>query len=94
MDKNIKCRMNIETFREDVRTYIAESGLNAYRLSRQARVETSSLYNFLNGKASLSGDSVMKLWPFIYENPRRKPPTATPTTPPEPERGEGGEDAV
>lgn len=86
--------MNIETFREDVRTYIAESGLNAYRLSRQARVETSSLYNFLNGKASLSGDSVMKLWPFIYENPRRKPPTAIPTTPPagEPAKG-GGENA-
>lgn len=71
--------MNIETFRKDIRAYIAEFGLNVFRLSRQAKVEASSLYNFLNGKASLSGDSVIKLWPFIYENPIRKSAQAAPT---------------
>ena len=84
--------MNIYTFRADLREAMSSRGLNTHRLSLLAKVEPASLYNFLKGKASLSGDSLLKLYPFVYKTPEKKLPcdapglTATPTTPP----GDGG----
>lgn len=59
--------MNIETFRTDLRAYIEATGTNAHRLSMVAKVEYSSLYNFLKGGVSLSGANILKLYPFVYK---------------------------
>jgi len=59
--------MNIETFRTDLRAFMEATGTNAHRLSLMAKVEYSSLYNFLKGGVSLSGANILKLYPFVYK---------------------------
>lgn len=85
--------MNIATFRTDLRESMSARGINTHRLSILAKVDSASLYNFLKGTASLSGENLLKLYPFIYKAPEKnlpcspvEDPTATPTTPP----GEAG----
>lgn len=79
--------MNIDTFRTDLRAFMSATGMNTHRLSLQAKVEASSLYNFLKGAASLNAANLLRLYAVIYKPPERKFIPATPTTPPE---GEGG----
>ena len=81
--------MNIATFRTDLRESMSARGINTHRLSILAKVDSASLYNFLKGTASLSGENLLKLYPFIYKAPEKNLPTsaedgltATPTTPP------------
>lgn len=61
--------MNAQQIRHDILAMMGRTGIKASRLARLSGVETSSLYNFLNGKASLHVDSLMKVWPYVYENP-------------------------
>ena len=64
--------MNIETFRTDLRAFMAATGTNTHRLSLMAKVDFGSLYRFLRGEASLSGANILKLHSFIYETPEKK----------------------
>lgn len=92
--------MNIDTFRTDLRAFMSATSMNTHRLSLLAKVEASSLYNFLKGTASLSAANLLRLHSVIYESPEKKFTTATPTTPPggeggagEPETAQEGRDA-
>ena len=67
--------MNIETFRSDLREFMAATGTNTHRLSLKAKVDFGSLYRFLKGEASLSGANILKLHAFIYETPEKKFPS-------------------
>ena len=61
--------MNTQQIRHDLLAMMGKTGIKASRLAKISGVETSSLYNFLNGKASLHADSLLKLWPYVYETP-------------------------
>ena len=63
--------MNIETFRTDLRSFMAATGTNTHRLSLMAKVDFGSLYRFLKGDASLSGANILKLHTFIYKTPEK-----------------------
>ncbi len=67
--------MNIETFRTDLRAFMAATGTNTHRLSLMAKVDFGSLYRFLKGDASLSGANILKLHALIYENPEKRFPS-------------------
>lgn len=68
--------MNIETFRTDLRDFMAATGTNTHRLSLMAKVDFGSLYRFLKGEASLSGANVLKLHAFIYKTPEKAFPSS------------------
>ena len=70
--------MNIEQFRHDMIEAMARQGLNANRLAQLAHVQQSSLYNFINQKALLSGEFVLRLLPYVYD---RLPPSPVSPTP-------------
>lgn len=81
--------MNIETFRSDFLEMKEKTGATQNRLSEMYGVEQGSLSRFISGRQGLSFNNVVALWPFVYgENfpgvaksrPRKKRPTATPTT--------------
>ncbi|MBE6441491.1 MAG: hypothetical protein E7022_04045 [Desulfovibrio desulfuricans] len=63
--------MDIETFRTDLRDFMAATGTNTHRLSLMAKVDFGSLYRFLKGEASLSGANILKLHAFIYKAPEK-----------------------
>lgn len=63
--------MNISTFHTDLRESMSARGINTHRLSILAKVDSASLYNFLKGTASLSGENLLKLNPFIYKAPEK-----------------------
>lgn len=74
--------MHIEQFRHDMIEAMARQGLNANRLAQLAHVQQSSLYNFINKKALLSGEFVLRLLPYVYD---RLPPSPVSPTPEESE---------
>ena len=74
--------MNIEQFRHDMIEAMARQGLNANRLAQLAHVQQSSLYNFINKQALLSGKFVLRLLPYVYD---RLPPSPVSPTPEESE---------
>lgn len=79
--------MNIQTFRNDLLSYLKATKTKTHALSRAARVDAGSMYRFLSGETALSAESVFKLWPFLYHEPQRatvralKEAPITPTTP-------------
>lgn len=75
--------MNTESFRHDVIEAMRRQGMNAHRLARMAHIQQSSLYNFINGKALLSGEFVLRLMPYIYEPLVLTTSPNTPTAPEE-----------
>lgn len=63
--------MNIQTFRNDLLSYLEATKTKTHALSRAARVDAGSMYRFLSGETALSAESVFKLWPFLYHEPQR-----------------------
>ena len=82
--------MNTEIFRNDLRKILETSGMSQSDLSRLSGVKQYNISKFLKGEREILLSTALRLWPFVYGHSI----TATPTTPPEPERGEGGGDAA
>ena len=56
----------IDRFREDLRDAITSRKANQGDVVRASGVSQGAISNFLSGKRGLSGESLLKLWPFVY----------------------------
>lgn len=77
--------MNIQ---DDTRALLAEIGMKQKDFAALVGVHPIALSKFLRSKGCSIAE---RLVPYVYGDKR---PTATPTTPPEPEPGKGGGDAA
>jgi lambda repressor-like predicted transcriptional regulator len=56
----------LEGLRGEVRAICRVKGWSMTRLARASGVDQASLSRFLSGSAGLKGDSIEKLWPFVF----------------------------
>ena len=70
--------MNIETFRSDFLVRLSETCISQNQLSARYGVQQAALSRFSSRKSGLSFESVLKLWPFVYNC--NFPSTSTPAT--------------
>lgn len=59
--------MDVERFRKDFLARKASTGLKQVQLCALYGVQQGTLSRFIKGKTSISFESVLKLWPFVYQ---------------------------
>lgn len=67
MNKQNHSPHSLTDFRQALKNAMALKGLTQPELAEVAGVSQSSLSLFLTEKRGLSGEAVLKLWPFVYE---------------------------
>lgn len=71
--------MNMQTFRSDLAKAIASKGYSQSKVAEITGVSQSSLSFFLSGERDgLSGESVLRLWFFVYGHEPTPPAEARP----------------
>lgn len=74
----------LNDFRHDLQHAMRTLDLIQQDVERDFGVSQSIISNFLSGRRGLSGASVLKLWPLIYQPPELRSdlwPPAAPSTP-------------
>lgn len=82
---------DLTSFRGDLRQAMSRTESTQKDVERITGVAQGIICNFLSGKRGLSGDSVFKLWPFVYPEPPAPTPAPAPAPPAE---ADGGDDAA
>lgn len=72
---------DLTTFRGDLRRAMQTTKSTQKDVERVTGVAQGIICNFLSGKRGLSGDSVFKLWPFVYGDRAVSSCLSTPTPP-------------